>query len=212
MLDHVSCTSLAELLLDLDHRSTNDTAPNTTLNDFDMAGSDREQDETSVPASSQATLIPSTQADRGSSITSHLRTPAGTAVEYINPVVNSETQTTSSELSFVDALEKERGVLDDDYKNFEEDVKTRDTTENDLDELIWSDLQAEYEKDVAALALEEADLMKKFDARFKVCVVECLGLVANKCSNLCCGWKCPIKERANGLKRGMCHVEYSRVF
>ncbi|KAK5087988.1 hypothetical protein LTR05_002204 [Lithohypha guttulata] len=84
------------------------------------------------------------------------------ATEAANP-----TETCDSDLSFLDALDQSRKKLDQESSQFEEDLQGRNTKNTDLEVLDWDDLLVEYEKEIAAIAHREKEIINKFDTRFK---------------------------------------------
>lgn len=204
MLDHASCDSLVNLLLRVDRESTDVVTSRPAVERSYMAGSDIQQDGSSFPGSSQVTLIPPTQDDRGSTANGNLQVPTNQGnPEHNNPFVHSETQTTPTELSFAEKLQKQKDDLNAGYIEFEENLKTRNTKEDDMTELDWDRLQAEYEREVSSIALQERELIEQFDARFKVRTPCSENRELTRISNLCYGCKSLTKESLKEPRKGM---------
>jgi len=142
-----------------------------------LAMADMQHEQNSAqPSSSDATVVPPTP--QQSQPRSQSFEDAGfTGVEQNelrrdSPAHNNGTTTqapplSSIERTFTQALEQYQRQLDQNFQEFESQLEQRPRDE-DLEQLDWEELEHEYEEEAGRMVAEEHDIMREFDARFKV--------------------------------------------
>jgi len=78
-------------------------------------------------------------------------------------------QLAKKNISFADALKQYQDKLDQEFLEFEQDLRENDPQDVVTNIREWDLLENEYQKEVGNVVAQEKDIMDAFNARFKVC-------------------------------------------
>lgn len=116
-------------------------------------------------------LPPSTQdAERDTTTTGKAdREAQGAKWNSVTPVLKVDAEGRNEELSFTDLLKQHQNRLNQDFDRFEKKLHEIEPSSEASANFDWDDLEGDYQKEIALVALKEREIMSNFDARFKVC-------------------------------------------
>lgn len=70
--------------------------------------------------------------------------------------------------SFTDSLQQHQNNLNTTFDEFQENLKSTETSGESIGYYDWDGLETAYQKDIGDIVMREQDIMDQFDARFKV--------------------------------------------